>query len=229
MTPEVIERNPSWARRLHVATYVVTLLLMGTGWWLALGREGRPSPAARVLGVADVDLHNWSGWILAALTTLAVIFGWRGIASFVRETLRLDRDELGWFVRWPGALLTGSFGHHRGRFDPGQRIANVVMVGGLLVLTMSGIGLVLVPGGPAFVWLRRIHVWATYAVTPVILGHVVVASGVLPGYRGVWRAMHGAGLVRSAVAGKLWPAWTERTVTTEKSLDRDEGCSRRTG
>jgi cytochrome b subunit of formate dehydrogenase len=35
-----IERYPRSARRFHTAIYVVTLLLLATGWWLLAGREG---------------------------------------------------------------------------------------------------------------------------------------------------------------------------------------------
>ncbi len=86
------------------------------------------------------------------------------------------------------------------------------MVGGLILLVLTGAGLVLVKGGRAFVWLTRIHLWATYFVTPVILGHVVLAAGFLPGYRGTRRAMHGRGRVRESTARRLWPGWTERAL-----------------
>jgi hypothetical protein len=45
---------------------------------------------------------------------------------------------------------------------------------------------------------------------PVLAGHLLVAIGVLPGYRGVWRAMHLAGRVPVATARRIWPGWAER-------------------
>ena len=144
--------------------------------------------------------------------------GWRGAGSLFAESFRWQRGELAWFKRWPGALLTGRFGRHEGRFDPGQRIANLVMAGGLIALVLTGGGLVLVKGGPAFVWLTRIHLWATYLVTPVILGHVVLAAGFLPGYRGTWRAMHGRGRVRESTARRLWPGWAERALPPPRGV-----------
>jgi formate dehydrogenase subunit gamma len=33
---------------------------------------------------------------------------------------------------------------------------------------------------------------------------------VLPGYRGVWRAMHLGGHLAEPVARRLWPGWVER-------------------
>src|SRR3546814_7501420 len=52
-------------------------------------------------------------------------------------------DDLGWFGAWPRALFTGRFARHHGHFDPGQRIANLVMIALLVVLIGSGVGLVL--------------------------------------------------------------------------------------
>jgi hypothetical protein len=68
----------------------------------------------------------------------------------------------------------------------------------------------LLHGGPAFVWLVPLHRWSTYALIPLVIGHVVIASGVLPGYRGVWRSMHLGGRLPTTVARRVWPGWTER-------------------
>ena len=122
--------------------------------------------------------------------------------------MRLRRSDLGWFARWPGAVLTGRFGWHQGRVDPGQRFLTVTLILGLAVLVGSGVGLIYVQGGPMFVVLFQVHQWATYVVTALILGHVLVASGILPGYRGVWRSMHLGGRLDARVARRLWPAWS---------------------
>jgi formate dehydrogenase subunit gamma len=51
----------------------------------------------------------------------------------------------------------------------------------------------------------RVHRGATYVLTALVVGHLVVVSGALPGYRGVWRAMVGRGRVRARTARRLWP------------------------
>ena len=48
-----------------------------------------------------------------------------------------------------------------------------------------------------FVVLAQVHKWTTYIVTALILGHVLVASGILPGDHGVRRSMH--------LGGRRWP------------------------
>jgi cytochrome b subunit of formate dehydrogenase len=204
-----VERNRRPARWFHAGVYVTVLVLLGTGWWLLLGNEGRPSVLARATGMSDAGLHTVTGWVLAGLTALALVLGRRGWRIFWRESVRFHRGDAAWFRRWPAAIFTGRFGSHEGRFDPGQRIANLVLVVTLLALVVSGVGLALVSGGPAFVWFAQVHRWSTYVVTPVVVGHVVIASGILPGYRGVWRAMHLGGHLRRTDAHRIWPAWTD--------------------
>jgi cytochrome b subunit of formate dehydrogenase len=222
-----VDRNPRPARWFHAGVYVTVLVLLGTGWWLLLGREGSPSVVARTTGVADADLHTVTGWVLAGLVLLAAVLGARGWRTFWRKSVRFRRGDGAWLRRWPAAVLSGRFGHHEGRFDPGQRVANLVLVVTLLALVGSGVGLMLVSGGPAFVWFARVHRVATWVVTPVIVGHVVIAAGILPGYRGVWRAMHGGGHLRVRDAERVWPGWTARatgrTAAAPRTTGRDDG------
>jgi hypothetical protein len=65
-----------------------------------------------------------------------------------------------------------------------------------------------------------VHTWATYALIPLIGGHVLVASGMLPGYRGVWRSMHLGGRLDVEVARRLWPEWRapSRACLASKSV-----------
>jgi cytochrome b subunit of formate dehydrogenase len=208
-----VERYPRSARRYHTAIYVVTLLLLATGWWLLAGREGQPSPIAQVTGIPDARLHVWLGWalLLAALAPLPLAI--RGIITFTRETLRYDRGDVRWLARLPLAIITGRFPRHEGHFDPGQRIANVAIVGLLVALVVSGVALVFIHAGPLFALMALIHKLATYAFTLVIAGHIVVALGILPGYRGVWRSMHLGGRLQPDTARRLWPGWTEREAS----------------
>jgi thiosulfate reductase cytochrome b subunit len=153
------------------------------------------------------------GWALAAIGAVGLVVGARATITFVKDSLRYQGGDGRWLARWPGAAFTGRFGHHDGHFDPGQRIANLVLASSLLALIVSGIGLVSVSGGPAFVWFSKIHKYSTYVALVFVVGHVVVASGLLPGYRGVWRSMHGrGGGLRIETARRLWPGWTERVL-----------------
>ena len=219
---EPLARHPRRVRWFHAAIYLTTIPLLWTGWWLLSGEEGSPSFLARAFHVADVRLHVWAGRVLALLAIAAITFGRRGARTFVRETFRRDPGDARWWVRWPAAVLTGRFARHEGTFDPGQRVANVVIVGGLIVLTTTGIALTLLHGGPVFAWLAKVHLWTAVVVTPVILGHVLVALGVLPGYRGVWRSMHLGGRVPEETARRVWPGWTERTITDAGSIEEHE-------
>jgi cytochrome b subunit of formate dehydrogenase len=205
-----VERNNARTRWLHAAVYLTVLVLLFTGWWLTLGQEGRPSLLARLADRPDTEIHTTVGWVFIGVAAFGVVFGWRAAWTLLSDSVRFRRSDLRWFVRWPVAVFTGRFGRHEGHFDPGQRIANIVMIVLLGTLIVSGIGLWAVSGGPAFVWYRRVHLWSTYLFTPIIAGHVLIAAGVLPGYRGVWRAMHLGGRLRRRDAARVWPGWLDR-------------------
>ncbi|MEA2507965.1 MAG: hypothetical protein QOG21_47 [Actinomycetota bacterium] len=210
--PQKMAGMQRYARRtrwFHAGVYLFTFVALGTGLWIDLGQEGRASFLARLLNRPDIVIHEDAGWVLAGLTVAAVIFGFRGIATFVVESFRYRRGDAAWLWGWPKAAVTGKFRRHDGHFDPGQRIANLLLAGGLLVLIASGIALVFVHGGLLFVRLAFIHRWTTYLLAPIIAGHIIVASGLLPGYRGVWRSMHWGGRVRTETAARLWPEWLD--------------------
>ena len=211
-TVDVVERYRRRSRWLHVGVYVTMLTLMATGGWLLLGREGDPSPLSRLAGLPDTQLHVWVGWVFVGLVGLGIAAGVRGAVWFVVESLRYERSDLAWFRAWPRALLTGRFPWHGGHFDPGQRVANLAMLAALITVTATGVAMALLHGGPAFVWLVPLHRWSTFALIPLIVGHVLIASGVLPGYRGVWRSMHLGGRLPTSVARRVWPGWTEQRL-----------------
>jgi cytochrome b subunit of formate dehydrogenase len=204
MAPAHVVRNNRRTRWFHAGVACLTLVLLGTGWWLQTGHEGQPSLLARLLDAPDTEIHRRVGWALAALAVLPVTVGVRAAVTFGRETLRLDPGDGRWLRRWPAGAVTGRFAAHRGHFDPGQRLANIAFVATLTTLVVTGVGLTTVHGGPDFVWLVRVHRLATYALTPLAIGHVLLAVGVLPGYRGAWRAMHLGGRVPAATARRLW-------------------------
>jgi formate dehydrogenase subunit gamma len=147
---------------------------------------------------------------VAVVLMLPLLFWWRGVIAFVRETVRIDRGDGRWWRRWPTAIFTGRFARHEGHFDPGQRVANLI-VGGLFVLASTGLGMTMLHGGPLFAWLGHVHRFTTFVITPILAGHILVAIGILPGYRGAWRAMHLGGRVSETTARRLWPRWVERS------------------
>jgi formate dehydrogenase subunit gamma len=204
-----LQRYGRRTRWFHAGVYFFTLVALGTGLWINFGQEGRASFLARLLNRPDIVIHEDAGWVLVALGAAAILFGFRAIATFVAESFRYRRGDGAWLWGWPKAAFTGKFRRHGGHFDPGQRIANIVIAAGILTLVGSGIALLHVHGGPWFVRLAQIHRWTTYILVPVIAGHIIVASGVLPGYRGVWRSMHWGGRVRPDTAERLWPEWAE--------------------
>jgi cytochrome b subunit of formate dehydrogenase len=198
-------RNNLATRGFHAATVVIVGVLLGTGWWLRTGHEGRPSLLADVLDEPDTEIHRIGGWVLVAVAGVGVTLGIRGTWTFVRETVRVDRGDGRWFARWPVGVMTGRMAPHRGHFDPGQRLLNLGIVASLGALVVSGIALTTLKGGPTFATMVRVHRGATYVISALVAGHLVVVSGILPAYRGVWRAMV-TGHVPRPTARRLWPA-----------------------
>ena len=186
--------------------------LIVTGIWLLSGSEGNPSPLARLSGLSDARLHVSLGRGLAVLAVLPLLAGRKAVVTFVRESFRRDHGDARWWVTWPAAVFTGRFAKHEGHFDPGQRVANVLIVGWLTVLTVTGIAMTIIHGGSTFAWLAKVHRFGAYVFTALIAGHMLIAAGFLPGYRGVWRAIHLGGKVSLATARRIWPGWSERSA-----------------
>jgi formate dehydrogenase subunit gamma len=223
------------ARLFHTATYLITFVLIATGWWIATGHDGEPSVLADVSGVPDADLHRRVGWALIVLLVGGITIGVRAAVTFVRETARIDRGDGRWFLRWPVGALTGRFARHRGHFDPGQRVANVGFVLSFSLLIGTGIGLGMVSGGPRYAALLQLHRAAAYVLTALVVVHVLLAVGVLPGYRRAWRAMHLGGRTPVDTARRLWPASVEpasvepepERATAERAAAEPQPTSRR--
>jgi cytochrome b subunit of formate dehydrogenase len=217
-------RNNRATRRLHTLLYLVTFVLLATGWWLRTGHEGQPTLLADVLDTPDTELHTTAGWVLLGIAVGGPIIGFRGTLTFLRETFRSNRGDGAWFWHWPRGALTGRFGRHRGHFDPGQRLLNVGLVGALGTVIVSGVFMTTLSGGPTFATMVRVHRGSTYVLTVLVAGHLIVTLGALPGYRSVWRAMHWRGHVPQDTARRLWPETVpddrSATVSYEPSTSR---------
>lgn len=206
-----LPRNGRRSRLLHTLTYLSTLFLAYSG--IALFFEGHPG-LSRPLGghVPTATSHRLVGYgLLVAVLLIAVVWG-RAAGRFLADSIRFSRLDARWLAGYPRlALAPGSArpAEHRGHFDPGQRVFNVLLLLAFVVLGATGI----VMGMPerflpsVFGWSLRIHELATWVLLGLLAGHLLLASGLLPGYRGVWRAMHLGGRVPAATARRLWPHW----------------------
>src|SRR5262245_5568885 len=187
---DTVRRYGRAARWFHAGIYLTVLLLLATGWWFLTGGYFRPSPLSRLTGLGDGRIHELAGYAMVLVVLAWLPFGARGLFGFVRETVRYERGDGRWLLGLPRAAFTGRVRRHEGHFDPGQRLANVAMVGTLVALGGSGLGMLYLPHGTPQNLAFEVHHWAALLFTPVVLGHMAVAAGILPGYRGVWRSMH---------------------------------------
>jgi cytochrome b subunit of formate dehydrogenase len=229
ITTDRVLRNGPGARRFHSGVYLITGFLMFSG--LSLLGEGAPGLEALLGGhVAAAHWHRWIGFALIGLALLVMAFRPRASSRFLGNSVRFRRSEIAWFTTYPRFVLRPSRhspARHDGHFDPGQRVMNVVIVLSFVVLSATGI-LLSFPQAftpTAFAWSLRVHKFATWVLIAAVAGHVLVATGVLRAYRGVWRAMHRDGRVPAPLAHRLWPAWAEREVAGKPSsrLPPDHG------
>jgi cytochrome b subunit of formate dehydrogenase len=200
----VVQRYSRTARWFHAVVYLLVLILLATGWWYVVDRYQHQ--------IGPAGLHEISGIVLVVVVVLYAMARARAVREFLRESVSRESGDGRWLKAWPQATFTGRFPHHDGRYDPGQRLANLVPLTTLAVICLSGLAMRFLPDNGQSLKALEIHRWATFAVTPVILGHIVIAAGVLPGYRGVWRSMHLGGRLPDQVAHRIWPGWTDRNT-----------------
>jgi len=210
---ERLLRNAPPARRLHAGIYLTTAFLLYSG--VAVAGEGRPALENAIGGhVAAAVSHRWVGYALIGTGLAVLALRSRAARRFLLESVRFRPADLLWFTTYPLFLLRPSRhapARHEGHFDPGQRVLNCVILLSFTILAVTGIVMsfpeAVTPA--AFGWSLRIHKAATWVLAGSVGGHVLVASGILPAYRGVWRAMHGGGRVPAGLARRLWPRWAE--------------------
>jgi cytochrome b subunit of formate dehydrogenase len=215
---DTVERYSRGTRWFHAGVYLTVLVTLATGWWFLIDGYRHESPLARLTGLPDATVHEYAGYGLGLVMLIWLAHGARGLRSFVRETLRYRPGDGRWLAGLARAVVTGRFGDHDGHFDPGQRLANVAMLLTLATLLLSGLVMILLP----FHQLFSVHHWAALLATPVIVGHIIVAAGLLPGYRGVWRSMHLGGRLPVEVARRIWPVWLDTHLRPDTRRDRPQ-------
>ena len=80
--------NNRATRWLHTLLYLVTFVLLATGWWLRTGHEEQPTLLADVLDTPDTELHRMAGWVLLGRAVGGPILGIRGTLTFLRDPAR---------------------------------------------------------------------------------------------------------------------------------------------
>jgi cytochrome b subunit of formate dehydrogenase len=211
--PVPLLRNARSPRRIHAGLYLTTGFLLLSG--ISVAGEGHPVLADLIGGhVAAAGWHRWVGFGLIGAGLLLPVLRPRATLRFLAESVRFHPSDLRWFAAYPGFVFSPRRhdpARHEGHFDPGQRVLNCLIILSLAALSVTGI-VMSVPERvtpAAFAVSFKIHVVATVVLAALVGGHVLVASGLLPAYRGVWRAMHGGGRVSTDLARRLWPVWAE--------------------
>ena len=66
------------------------------------------------------------------------------------------------------------------------------------------------------------HTAPVLSTTVLVIAHVIIAIGILPGYRGVWRAMHLGGRTPATTVRRLWPNEASDLANTQPALPLPE-------
>ncbi|MGH2404355.1 MAG: cytochrome b/b6 domain-containing protein [bacterium] len=221
-----ILRNGPGARSLHAAVIITAAFLLVSGVALMWGL----SSVQDVLGghVAAGRWHRWIGFgVIIALGLLVPVLRFHDASRFVSESVRFRRADLRWFLSYPLFVLRPSrhgLPWHAGHFDPGQRALNIAFVAAFIALSVTGLLMAFPDRFQPFVfaWSLRVHRIATLVFVGLAMAHIVVASGLLPAYRGTWRAMWGSGRVDRSLAQRLWPGWAERAEAERHSIQESD-------
>lgn len=157
---------------------------------------------------------------------IALLVRPRAVVDFFKNASLIDREDLRWWARFPGFVITPSRyppQPHRGHFDPGQRLMAWGLVLLLVVLTLTGLMMVFAVDylGGGYGIVLRAHAVSAVALAVLVAGHVGIGVGIPKGYRGVWRVMHfpGGGLVSRSLAEALWPEWARRASSSRPPVD----------
>lgn len=224
MTRErLLLRHDRSTRLVHLGAAIAIIALVVSGFGLA---DLMPDPVVSLFGghLAFDTMHRLFGLIFsAALVLLPVLMPARA-KGLVRDVTDFHRPD----TRWPLAFLRFFLRpeqhrppHHKGRFDPAQRVIFLGLGISLLLLVVSGVSLYLMPPSARMLlaWAVRIHIFATVVLIVCAGIHILAGSGLLWTHRGVTRAMFGNGRVRVSLARRLWPHWARRTAAESDLAD----------
>jgi formate dehydrogenase subunit gamma len=155
-------------------------------------------------------VHLASGGVLLGGLALIVVRGNRRALSQTRRDLStLDARDRQWLARVPGAVFKHSPEIAAGRFNAGQKINFILVIGLFAALFVSGIGLVITGSHPVNPALNTAHVAAAYTALVLVAGHLYMAL-INPSTRPALRGM---------ISGKVDAVWVRKYHT--RPGDRD--------
>ena len=169
-SPDRIRRFTAGERWIHLSLTVLTGLLIGTAALLYFG------PLSALVGRRDLvsTVHFVSGLLLP----LPLVVGAVASAAFRADVRRLNRFLPGDWA-WLRSRDRRSGLHPSGKFNAGQKLNSAFVLGSVIVMLVTGLGLHYFEPLPD--WMRTgvtfVHDLLAAVVVVVAAGHVWMAMG----------------------------------------------------
>lgn len=148
---------------------------------------------------------------------MAVALRFRGTVHFLSEYTRWSLNDLVWLIKFLPSLIRPDrvrLPVIKTKINPGERLVGQTMLAICSVLFLSGLVRMIGEQVPRGVVNRAEVVHQAAALLLYFVGamHMTVGSGILPAYRGVWRAMFGDGSIEISLGRRHWPFWTSQNL-----------------
>jgi len=211
-----IKRQSGTARFIHWVHTISCLLLFYTG--LALYIPALNGIAVIFGGLQNSRLvHHYSGFIFVGVPIVMALGNWKGFVNFMKEVFTWEgKDDTDWFKKFPTYLFNAKTKlPPQGRLKSGQKFADWFILGGSLLIALSGIIMYFDTAFPRVLvqWMYPLHELSMIVLGVFLLIHIYMGAGIFQPYRGMWRAMFWDGTVSDKEAEYHWSKWAKETKT----------------
>jgi formate dehydrogenase subunit gamma len=207
-----IQRQSSFARIVHWIHTIATLLLFYTG--LALYTQSLNALAVVFGGIQNSRLvHHYSGFVFVGVPIMMGLANWDGLMRFFKEIFSWEgKEDTESLTKFPAYLFDADKEMpSQGRLKGGQKFADWFILGGSLLVSVSGIMIYFGSyiSKSVVIWMFPLHELSMIVLGVFLLIHIYLGAGIFEPYRGMWRAMFGDGTVSERDAEYHWSKWAE--------------------
>jgi formate dehydrogenase gamma subunit len=200
-TPARVLRFTPSERAFHWLVAVAFFVLLLSG--LLMGTRGSLHNLLYTVHLAS------AGVLLGGLALIVLRGNRRALSQTRRDLSTFDALDRQWLARVPAAVFRHSPETAAGRFNAGQKVNFILVIGLFAALFVSGIGLIITGSHPINPVFKAAHVVAAYTALVLVVGHLYMAL-VNPSTRPALRGM---------ISGKVDAAWARKYHTRPRDRD----------
>lgn len=205
----LIPRHSLPFRAAHWFHLLLTAALLVSGLQFYFPIVGRT-----IFLIFPIYTHRISGIFFLLLPLPFFIFHRRKLAVLLSPYLVWRRTDLLWLFRFPGYFLFPNkvtLPQPEEKINAGQKLMGGLLIVSSLLMAVSGFLRLLGHRLPPVMLIRAqyIHQITFLPFFLLLLGHVIVGSGIHPKYKGIWRSMLGGGSIRTSLVREHWPVWLQ--------------------